>query len=237
MNILLLHRRRRTNWMVHGFQGLARTEWYRRRAGRSSSSGIFSQVTQYWNCSTRFKDRWHKMESNLNETRISFMSMVASDQNFRESVSNSTEVQAHAHKSPEGHWPFFGPGTEQKWYGMHMCKPERQWNRSAEMMKLTLRESGHPVFRATSALDRGFLKSKKGGQLSIHYDGDLWNAELLLRTIISVNQLSVYGAIADWCGQQISDHAFSSTGKLETPHTLAKYSRTSSLEALLLDEL
>ena len=34
-------------------------------------------------------------------------------------------------------------------------------------------ESGHPVFRATSALDRGSLKSKKGGKLSIHFDSDL----------------------------------------------------------------
>ena len=44
----------------------------------------------------------------------------------------------------------------------------------------------------TSALDRGSLKSKKGGKLSIHHNGDF----------------SVYGAISDWCeelAQQISD--------------------------------
>ena len=55
----------------------------------------------------------------------------------------------------------------------------------------------------------GFLKSKKGGKLSIHYNGDKSNAELLFRTIISVNQLSIFEAISDWCGevaQQISDH-------------------------------
>ena len=52
--------------------------------------------------------------------------------------------------------------------------------------------------------------------LSIHFHGDLSNAELLFRTIISVNQLSVYGATSAWCeelAQQISDHSFSSTGK------------------------
>ena len=72
------------------------------------------------------------------------------------------------------------------------------------------------MFRATSALDRGFLKIKKGGKLSVHYNGDLSTAELLFRTIISVNQFSVDGALADWCGelaQQISDHAFTSTEK------------------------
>ena len=72
-------------------------------------------------------------------------------------------------------------------------------------------------FRATSALDRGFKKSKKGRKLSIHCNGDSTNAELLFRTIISVNQPSVHGAIGDWCGemsQQVSDHAFSSTRNL-----------------------
>ena len=91
------------------------------------------------------------------------------------------------------------------------------WNRSAEMMKHHLRESGHATFRATSALNRKSLKSKGEGKLSIHHDGDPATAELLFRMVISVNQLSIYGAISDWCeelAQQISDHSFSSTGKL-----------------------
>ena len=56
------------------------------------------------------------------------------------------------------------------------------------MMMLSLRESGHSIFRATSALDRWFWQ---GGKLSVHCNGDLSNAELLFRTIISVNQLNV----------------------------------------------
>ena len=46
-------------------------------------------------------------------------------------------------------------------------------------------------------------------------NADPATAELLLRIIISVNQLSIYGAVADWCeelAQQISDHSSSSTG-------------------------
>ena len=65
-------------------------------------------------------------------------------------------------------------------------------------MMLILEESGHPVFRATSALDRGFLKRQICGELSIHYKGDLSNAELLFRTTSSVNPFCVHGAIADW---------------------------------------
>ena len=75
------------------------------------------------------------------------------------------------------------------------------------MMMLPLQESGHRVFRATSALDRGFLKSKKGV--------DLANAELLFRTMYFVSHRSIYGAVAEWYGesaQQISAHACSIIG-------------------------
>ena len=68
----------------------------------------------------------------------------------------------------KGTWVIFGPGTEVKWYGTHTYKPKGLWDRFAEVMMLYLRDSGRPVLRATSALDRGLLKSKKGGKLSIH---------------------------------------------------------------------
>ena len=47
-------------------------------------------------------------------------------------------------------------------------------------------------FRATSPLPRGTLKSKGGGQLSIHICADQGTIEIVFRTIISVNQLSIY---------------------------------------------
>ena len=45
----------------------------------------------------------------------------------------------------------------------------------AEKMMLEFAESGHPIFRATSPLSRGRLKSKGGGKLSIHKSADLEN--------------------------------------------------------------
>ena len=136
--------------------------------------------------------------------------------------SNHSEVMDYEHRFPKGHWSFVGPGTDQKCYGTHTYKPEREWNRSAEMMMLSLRESEHPVFWATSALDQGFLKSKNGGKLSIHFSGDLANAELLSGTTNSVNQLSIHGALAEWyvkLAEQISAHASSSIGKPIAPET------------------
>ena len=63
-------------------------------------------------------------------------------------------------------------------------------------MMLNFAESGHPVFRASSALERGELKSEGKGVKSIHCNGSDETIELVLRKIISVNQLSIYGAVA-----------------------------------------
>ena len=65
-------------------------------------------------------------------------------------------------------------------------------------------ESDHPILRATSALERGELRSKEKGKKSFHCNGSEETFELILRTIISVNQLSVYGAVADLC-KELSD--------------------------------
>ena len=58
-----------------------------------------------------------------------------------------------------------------------------------------------PIFRASSVSERGELRSKGGGKKSIHFNGSHENIELLLRTVISANQLSIHGAIADLCAE------------------------------------
>ena len=69
----------------------------------------------------------------------------------------------------------------------------------AELMMIKFGESGHTVFRATSPLSRGTLKSKGGGKLTLHFCADEGTIEIFFRTIISVNQLSIYGAVSDVC--------------------------------------
>ena len=68
-------------------------------------------------------------------------------------------------------------------------------------MTINFSESGHPVFHGSSALERGALQSNGKGKLSIHFCGDDDTAKVVLRTIISVNQFSVYGAVADMCDE------------------------------------
>ena len=66
-------------------------------------------------------------------------------------------------------------------------------------MMIKFSESGHPVFRSTSPLSPGTLKSKGGGKLSIHFCAAEGTIETVFRTSILVNQLSVYGAVSETC--------------------------------------
>ena len=105
----------------------------------------------------------------------------------------------YAKRFGAGQWSFLGPGSKKKWYSISEDSPQEEWDRIAEQMMLTFAESTDPVFRSTSPLSRGVLKSKGGGKLSIHYCADSGTIETVFRTIISVNQLSLYGAVAEKC--------------------------------------
>ena len=100
-----------------------------------------------------------------------------------------------------GRWSFLGPGSEKKWYSTRGIRPKGEWDRVPELMMKKFGESGHRVFRDTIPLSRGTLKSKGGGKLSIHFCADGETIETVFRTIISVNQLSIYGAVSDLCDE------------------------------------
>ena len=51
-----------------------------------------------------------------------------------------------------------GPGSEKKWYGTYDLKPNGSWDNCREML-LNFAETNHPVFRGTSALERGDVRS------------------------------------------------------------------------------
>ena len=97
----------------------------------------------------------------------------------------------------------FGCGSERKWYSVSEDSPQGEWDKMADKMMITLAESGHPVFRATSALSRGQLKSKGGGKLSIHYCAGQDTITTVFRTNTSVN----HGAVAEMCEEYGSYHA------------------------------
>ena len=99
-----------------------------------------------------------------------------------------------------GQWSFIGPGSEKKWYSAENSL-QGAWDNIAEEMLLEFAESGHPSFRATTPLSRGRLKSKGKGKVSIHFTADQDTVDTIYRIILSVNPLSVYGAVAAICDE------------------------------------
>ena len=143
--------------------------------------------------------------------RIIFMSMFndiswRSKDNMKECMSNVQLVSLSARRFGAGQWSFLGPGSEKKWYSISADCPPGERDRIAEKMMLEFGESRHPVFRATSPLSRGVLKSKGGGKLSIYYCADLDTIKTVFRTIFSVNQFSLYGAVAEMCEEYETLH-------------------------------
>ena len=97
-------------------------------------------------------------------------------------------------------WSFIGPGSEKKWYPSENS-PQGAWDHIVEEMLLKFAESGHPIFRSTTPLSRGKLKSKGKGNVSIHFSAHQDTVDTMYRIILSVNQLSIYGAVAAICDE------------------------------------
>ena len=127
--------------------------------------------------------------------------------NKEECLAIAKVVSIFAKKFGVGQWSFIGPGSEKKWYSMEENSPQGIWDCIAEEMLLEFAESGCPIFRATTLLSRGSLKSKAKDMASYQY------ILLLIRTrlgrffciILFANQLSLYGAVANMCECEI-DH-------------------------------
>ena len=140
---------------------------------RPNSSGIFSQLC----------GKVTDLVSRLGDTpetftgRILFMSMfndISFDEkdNKEECVANAKVVKVLARKFGIGQWSFIGPGSEKKWYSMEENSPQGIWAHIADKMLVEFAESRCPIFRATTPLSRGKLKSKGHGKLSVHIAAD-----------------------------------------------------------------
>ena len=150
---------------------------------------IFPGFTTLQHC-----DKIYDLLSDLGQTpatftgRILFMSMfndISCDRkdNKDECLRNAESVKVFARR--------FDIASENS--------PQGAWDNIAEQILLEFAESGHPTFRATTPLSRGQLKSKGRGKLSIHFAADGNTIDTIFRIILSVNQLSVYGAVAAIC--------------------------------------
>ena len=136
--------------------------------------------------------------------RILFMSLFndiscGKKDNEEECVANAKVVSIFAKKCGIGQWSFIGPGSEKKWYSMEENSPQGIWDHIAEKMLVEFAGSGCPIFFATTPFSMSKLKSKGHGKLSIHFAADQETIDTVFRIIVSANQLSLYGAVANMC--------------------------------------
>ena len=184
--------------------------------------GINGEPTEFeWNIFPGFTTlqlcgKINDLLSNLGQTpatftgRILFMSMfndISCDRkgNKDECLANAGVIKVLARRFDVGQRSFIGPGSEKKWYSGEENSPQGAWDNIAEEMLLEFAESGHPAFRATTPLSRCKLNSKGHGKLSIHFAADELTIKSHFRIIISVNQLSIYGAVAATC-EEFENH-------------------------------
>ena len=137
--------------------------------------------------------------------RILFMSMFndiscEGKGNKEQCLKDADFVKTFARRFGIGQWSFIGPGSEKKWYPSENS-PQGELDYIAEDMLLKFAESGHPIFRATTPLSRGKLKSKGKGKVSIHFSAEPDTIDTIYRIILSANQLSIYGAVAAICDE------------------------------------
>ena len=199
--------------------------WKNRIAGIQSGrscrdyDGINGESTEFeWNIFPGFTTlqlcgKINDLLSDLGQTpetftgRILIMSMfndISCDRkgNKDECLANAGVVKVLARKFGVGQWSFIGLGSEKKWYSAENS-PQGAWDNIAEEMLLEFPESGHPTFRAMTPLC--ILKSKGRGKLSIHFAADEFTIETIFRIILSVSQLSIYGAVAAIC-EEFENH-------------------------------
>ena len=99
-----------------------------------------------------------------------------------------------------GQWSFSGPGSEKKWYPSENS-PQGEWDHVAEDMLLKFAESGHPNFPSNDTIvQRKIEKVMEKGKCPTHFSADPDTVDTMYRIILSVNQLSFYGAVAALCG-------------------------------------
>ena len=119
--------------------------------------------------------------------------------NEEECVANSKVVSILAKKFGIGQWSFIGPGSEKKWYSMEENSPQGFWiisrtrccwNSQKADVQFSVQQLHYPVVSS---------KSKGHGKLSIHHCADQATIETILRIIVSANQFSLYGAVANMC--------------------------------------
>ena len=178
--------------------------WTQSTENRRNSSGIFSQDSQHWSLSAKSKKFMSKMgEPEQFQWRIIFMSMFnviiwRSEDNERECNANATLVSIFAKRFQQdvGHSSDLG----QKQSGTPLTKIDQEEN-GIESLNWWWSNSENADTQFTEQRVRCLEERSKAKEAEhyLHTSVPLVIRLKFFRTIISVNQISIYGAVSDLC--------------------------------------
>ena len=115
-------------------------------------------------------------------------------------IANALRITECARRFTQGHWSFLGPGSQRE-NGTEPVPTNRMEN-GIKLLKgwcSTLPKADILYFVSAAPWKEENWKSKGKGVKTIHFNCSEETIEVILRTIISFNQLSVHGAVADLC--------------------------------------
>ena len=107
-----------------------------------------------------------------------------------------------------GYWSFLLLGLEKKWYGTHVCKFNGEWDKILEGMiwcDAQLCRKRTFFIPWYQRIRKRRMKKQRKRKWIFSLQRRCETIELILRTIISVNQFSIYGAVADLCKELARD--------------------------------
>ena len=136
--------------------------------------------------------------------RCSTTSPCGSRDNEKECMSNANLVSQDAKRFGKGQWSFIGPGSEKKWYSISEDSPQGERDKVAEKMMLEFAESGHPF--SVLQVQRSAQKQRRWKSVDTLLCLFGYELRLFFCIIISVNQLSLYGAVAEMCEEYETFH-------------------------------
>ena len=104
------------------------------------------RIHDVWASFKRFKNLWKIDSANQSSSTTALSS--------RQCLTTLCVGEKGNAEKCEVNWSFLGLGSEKKWYGTYSDKPDGVWDKTAEDMMLELAETIHPMFRASSVLER-----------------------------------------------------------------------------------
>ena len=205
-----------------------RIEWITSFQSYRDFDGISGEPTEFeWNILPGFDTlqlygKVKDLLSRLGETletftgRILFMSMFndiscGTKDNEEECLAHAKVVSLYAKRFGTGQWSFIGPGSEKKWYSMKKRTVHKEfgtisrcWNSQKADVRFSVLRPHCPEVNS---------EAKDMGNCRFTLLPLMQQLKLFFRIVVSANQLSLHGAVAEMCEEYESLHGRS--GRLD----------------------